>query len=70
MDSESGYPAYQDIQNKILKLNEKITEIDTQNMEISSEIRVLKKNPEYIARLVKRDLFYVSENETMYIFKQ
>lgn len=54
----------------MLRLNEKISEIDSQNMQMSSEIRVLKKNPEYIERLIKRELFYVSENETMYIFKQ
>ncbi|NLY41082.1 MAG: septum formation initiator family protein [Desulfovibrionales bacterium] len=70
MDSESGYPAYKELQNKMLRLNEKISEIDSQNMQMSSEIRVLKKNPEYIERLIKRELFYVSENETMYIFKQ
>lgn len=69
LDSESGYPAYKNVQNTILKFNEKISEIDNQNIQISSEIRVLKKNTDYVERLIKRDFFYVSENETMYIFK-
>lgn len=68
-DGQSGIPAYKDLKSKIAVINIRIEEVDAQNRQISSEIRVVKKDNKYIERLVKRELFYVAENETMYIFK-
>ena len=68
-DGQSGLPAYNDLKGKIETIKVRIDEIDAQNRQLSSEIRVVKKDDKYIERLVKRELFYVAENETMYIFK-
>lgn len=68
-DKKSGMPAYKDLQEKITMVHSQIDEMDVQNKQISSEIRVLKKNDQYVARLAKRELFYLSDNELMYIMK-
>lgn len=68
-DEKSGLPAYQELQEKIKAVQVKIDEMDMRNRQVSSEIRVLKKDDRYIERLVKRELFYLSDNELMYIMK-
>lgn len=68
-DGQSGISAYNDLKSKITAITARIEEIDAQNRQISSEIRVVKKDNKYIERLIKRELFYVAENETMYLFK-
>jgi len=68
-DEDSGLPVYNDLKNKIESVQEKIDGVDFRNREISSEIRILKKNDQYVNRLIKRELFYVADNELMYILK-
>jgi cell division protein FtsB len=68
-DEDSGMPVYKDLKIKIESVQEKINDIDYRNREISSEIRILKKNDQYVNRLIKRELFYVADNELMYILK-
>ncbi len=68
-DEKSGLPAYRELQEKIEAVQVKIDEMDMRNRQVSSEIRVLKKDDRYIERLVKRELFYLSDNELMYIMK-
>ena len=68
-DADSGLPVYKDLKNKIDSVQEKIDDVDFRNREISSEIRILKKNDQYVNRLIKRELFYVADNELMYILK-
>jgi cell division protein FtsB len=68
-DEDSGMPVYKDLKNKIESVQEKINDIDFRNRQISSEIRILKKNDQYVNRLIKRELFYVADNELMYILK-
>jgi cell division protein FtsB len=68
-DEESGLPAYKDLKVKIDSVQEKINDVDFRNRQISSEIRILKKNEQYVERLIKRELFYVADNELMYIIK-
>lgn len=68
-DTESGIPAYRDLNKKIVDVQSKIDETNKTNRHMSSEIRSLKKDDAYVARLIKRELFYVSDNELMYILK-
>ncbi|PKN41907.1 MAG: hypothetical protein CVU60_09120 [Deltaproteobacteria bacterium HGW-Deltaproteobacteria-18] len=68
-DEDSGMPVYKDLKIKIESVQEKINDIDFRNRQISSEIRILKKNDQYVNRLIKRELFYVADNELMYILK-
>lgn len=68
-DEDSGVPAYKDLRLKIEGVRAAIDEIDTQNRQLSSEIRVLKRDEKYVQRLIKRELFYVADNEIMYILK-
>lgn len=68
-DEDSGLPVYNDLKIKIESVQEKIDNVDFRNREISSEIRILKKNDLYVNRLIKRELFYVADNELMYILK-
>ncbi len=68
-DEDSGLPAYKDLKVKIDNVQEKINDVDSRNRQISSEIRILKKNDHYVERLIKRELFYVADNELMYIIK-
>ncbi len=68
-DEDSGLPAYKDLKVKIDGVQEKINDVDSRNRQISSEIRILKKNDHYVERLIKRELFYVADNELMYIIK-
>jgi len=68
-DDDSGLPVYKDLKIKIDGVQEKIDGVDLRNRQISSEIRILKKNDLYVNRLIKRELFYVADNELMYILK-
>jgi cell division protein FtsB len=68
-DDDSGLPVYKDLKIKIDGVQEKIDDVDLRNRRISSEIRILKKNEQYVNRLIKRELFYVADNELMYILK-
>lgn len=68
-DDQSGLPVYKDLKLKIESVQEKINDVDLLNRQLSSEIRVLKKNDQYVERLIKRELFYVADNELMYIMK-
>lgn len=68
-DEDSGLPVYKDLKIKIDGVQEKIDDVDFRNRQISSEIRILKKNDQYVNRLIKRELFYVADNELMYILK-
>lgn len=68
-DDESGLPVYKDLKLKIESVQEKINDVEHRNRQISSEIRILKKNDRYVERLIKRELFYVADNELMYIMK-
>ncbi len=68
-DDDSGLPVYKDLKIKIDGVQEKLDDVDLRNRQISSEIRILKKNDQYVNRLIKRELFYVADNELMYILK-
>jgi cell division protein FtsB len=68
-DDDSGLPVYKDLKIKIDGVQEKVDDVDLRNRQISSEIRILKKNDQYVNRLIKRELFYVADNELMYILK-
>ena len=68
-DDQSGLPVYKDLKVKIESVQEKVDDIDLRNRQISSEIRILKKDDNYVERLIKRELFYVADNELMYIMK-
>lgn len=68
-DSQTGLPAYKDLKSKIASIKVHIEEVEGKNRQLSAEIRAIKKNNKYVERLIKRDLFYVFENEIMYIFK-
>lgn len=68
-DSQSGIPAYRELYAKIDEIKEKISQVDARNRQLSSEIRVLKKDHKYVERLIKRELYFVSDNELMYILK-
>ena len=68
-DEGSGIPAYKDLRLKIEGVQATIDDIDAQNRQLSSEIRVLKRDEKYVQRLIKRELCYVAENEIMYIVK-
>ena len=68
-DEESGIPAYDGLRRKIEGVRASIDETDALNRQLSSEIRVLKRDEKYVQRLIKRELLYVAENEIMYIVK-
>jgi len=68
-DQQSGIPAYKDLRLRIEEVQGKVDEVDLHNRQISSEIRTLKKDDKYVERLIKRELFYVADNELMYIMK-
>ena len=68
-DEASGIPAYKDLRLKIEGVQASIDDIDAQNRQLSSEIRVLKRDEKYVQRLIKRELCYVADNEIMYIVK-
>lgn len=68
-DDESGIPAYKDLRQRIEGVQAAIDDVDTRNRQLSSEIRVLKRDEKYVQRLIKRELCYVADNEIMYIVK-
>ncbi len=65
---EGGVIAFNQLRNQYAVLVEELTELDANNMRLSTEIRLLKSDDAYIEKMIRQRLHYVRDNEILYLF--
>ena len=65
---ESGYLAHTALVNQYEEAKERCREVDSQNRQLSREIRLLQSDTPYIEKMVRERLHYLHDNEILYLF--
>ncbi|WP_462324044.1 FtsB family cell division protein [Desulfoplanes sp.] len=66
---DHGVMEYVHLRRTQERLLERIDTVSTHNMALSQEIRLLRKDPDYVQRVAKAELNFVSDGEVLYIFE-
>lgn len=67
---KSGAIAYKDLKSRCNALEERILEIEKENLALSREIRLLQSDEKYIEKTIRNRLNFVRQNEILYIFPE
>jgi cell division protein FtsB len=65
---KSGAIAYTELKERSKVLEERITRIGEQNVELSREIRLLQSDAKYIEKMIRNRLNFVRNDEVLYVF--
>ena len=65
---QNGLLAFQDLKRQLATLQEQKAELDTRNLQLSQEIRMLKTDKDYQIKMIRQKLRYIRNNEIIYIF--
>ncbi len=63
-----GILAYNELYKDYNLLEREIAAVDTQNLQLSRDIRLLKSDEAYIEKMIRQRLHYVRKNEILYLF--
>lgn len=63
-----GIVEYQTLKNEYKTLQEKLSELDAENIALSREIRLLQSDDRYVEKIVREKLRYLRDNEMVYLF--
>lgn len=63
-----GLRAYRNLKAQHQFLENKIVELDTRNVALSKEIRLLQSDDKYQEKIIRKRFNFVRENEILYIF--
>ncbi|WP_027178665.1 FtsB family cell division protein [Maridesulfovibrio bastinii] len=66
--SDQGIFGYNDLDDRVDTLQEKIEKTDARSLELSREIRRLKTDRSYQEKVIRSRMNYVKDNEILYIF--
>lgn len=64
----SGIAEYRSLKNQYASLQAKIAALDSENMALSREIRLLQSDDKYVEKMVREKLRYLRDNEIVYLF--
>lgn len=64
----TGLMEYHALKAEYAALQEKIAILDTENMALSRDIRLMQSDPQYVEKMVRQKLHYLRDNEIVYIF--
>lgn len=64
----TGLMEFHALKAKYAALQEKIATLDTENMALSRDIRLMQSDPQYVEKMVRQKLHYLRDNEIVYIF--
>ena len=65
---EGGIIVYRDLKRTYSTLEQEIASIDSENLALSREIRLLQTDKQYVEKMIRERLHYVRENELLYLF--
>ena len=66
----TGLIQYYDLKKEYVHLQKQIAELDSGNLAISQEIRLLQADRSYMEKMIRERLHYVRDNETIYLFEK
>lgn len=64
----TGIMEYMELKSELENLRKKTAELDTENLNLSREIRLLQSDRGYMEKMVRQRLHYLRDNEVVYIF--
>lgn len=64
----TGLMEYHALKQQYAGLQEKIAYLDSENMALSRDIRLMQSDPQYVEKMVRQKLHYLRDNEVVYIF--
>lgn len=70
MLGSEGYFAYKEQADNIEVLKAKIARLDQENLNLSRQVRLLRSDREYLERMVREQMKFVKNNETLYVFPE
>ena len=66
--SDHGIFAYRELKTRYVELEEKIQVLNDVSLELSQEIRLLKSDRRHIEQIIRQQMNFVKEDETVYVF--
>lgn len=63
-----GMVEYRELKQQYAALKEKISDLDSQNLALSRDIRLLQTDSQYVEKMVRQKLRYLRDNEIVYLF--
>lgn len=67
---EQGLKAYRNLKEQHYILEARIKELDSKNIALSREIRLLQTDEEYQEKVIRKRFNFVKDNEILYIFPE
>lgn len=64
----TGLVEYRELKGQYAELQKELTDINTENLALSQEIRLLQSDNQYIEKMIRQRLHYVRDNEVLYLF--
>ena len=64
----TGIVQYRNIKKQYQDLQQKISDLDTENVSLSRQIRLLESDNQYYEKMIRQRLHYLRANELLYIF--
>jgi len=68
--SPYGLLVYHKLRQEHIQLESQIRKLDQQNLALSREIRLLRRDDAYVEKMIRRRLHYVKDNEILYVFHE
>ena len=65
---DNGLMSYRSLREESLALDGRIRDLNSRNLELSREIRLLQSDKKFIEQTIRKRLNFVRENEILYIF--
>ena len=67
---EQGFRAYRNLKEQHQELNDRIKDLDAQNIALSREIRLLQSDEKYQEKVIRDRFNFVKDNEILYVFPE
>lgn len=67
---EQGLIAYNELKTEVERLKQHIVELDSRNVALSQEIRLLQSDSRYIEKMIRKRMNFVKKDEVLYIFPE
>ncbi|MBQ9407061.1 MAG: septum formation initiator family protein [Desulfovibrio sp.] len=64
----TGLVEYRELKREYTNIEEQIANIDSENLALSREIRLLQSDNSYMEKVIRQRLHYVHDNEILYLF--
>ncbi|MDR3362058.1 MAG: septum formation initiator family protein [Desulfovibrio sp.] len=64
----TGILEYLELKRQHAEMEQKIADLDTQNLALSREIRLMQSDSRYMEKMIRQRLRYVRGNEILYLF--